>query len=105
MKKYSLGLLTVVFAVSSSFVVKTYAPLWRFTGNSANAADRVDQAKYISTSVTCSGLEVVLCAIEAPVDPNNSSLPQIMGSLQTALQNSGLEEPDFDRADIIGHEN
>ena len=102
MKKYLLGILAVIFAVGSSFAVKTYAPLWRFIGNSANAADRVDPTKYITTSVVCTGDEEVLCAIEAPADPNNSSLPKISGSLQTALQNSNLGEPNFDPAEVIG---
>lgn len=102
MKKYLLGILAVIFAVGSSLAVKTYAPLWRFTGNSKIAADRVDQTKYISTSVVCSGDEEVLCAIEAPADPNNNSRPQITGSLQTALQNSGDSEPIFELAEIIG---
>lgn len=102
MKKYLLGILTVIFAVGSSFAVKTYAPFWRFIGSSTSAADRVDQTKYISTSVICSGDEEILCAIEAPADPNNNSRPQITGSLQTALQNSGDAESNFDLAEIIG---
>lgn len=104
MKKYSLGLLAVIFAVGSSFAVKTYAPIWKFNGNSALATDRVDQTKYSSSSVTCQNDEVVLCAIEAQADPNNSSLPQITGTLHTALQNSGDSEPDFTPAEVIGRD-
>jgi hypothetical protein len=104
MKKYSLGILAVIFAIGSSFAVKVYAPIWKFNGSTTSPSDRVDQTKYSSTSVTCTGNEVELCAIEAPADPNNSSRPQISGSLQTALHNSGLEEPNFELAEVIGKE-
>ena len=102
MKKYSLGLLAVIFAVGSSFAVKTYAPIWKFNGNPASSTDRVDPSKYTLGTNDCGSEEVVLCAIEAPADPNNSSQPQITGSLHTALQNSGSTEPNFDLAEVIG---
>jgi hypothetical protein len=104
MKKYSLGFLAVIFAVGSSFAVKTYAPIWKFNGSSTVAADRVDPTKYDNSSVSCTGLEVELCAIEAPADPSNSARPQITGSLHTALQNSNLEEPNFEAPGVMGKE-
>lgn len=103
MKKYALGLLAIVLAVTVAFTTKPTFNTYQFNGTSTNASHRVDPTKYSPASPACNGTELVLCSINAADNNGRPVIGSAGDALYDNLYNSGGSAPYFLATDIKGY--